>query len=161
VGCRRGPLGCQLPRAVFCQARREAVDQIALFSNTSKLSALENHVAPKAALLLRGSSHQIREGRLITCSGQPLDLNSTGATLPTLRSDIQGLLWTLRRGYNSKCFNILKEAGLYDLEFSFMVRSAERAFANSLNVSTTLWYLYGKFVNLHIEQIDCQVPSVP
>jgi hypothetical protein len=144
VGCRRGPLSCQLPRAVFCQARREAVGQVALFSNTGKLSAFENHVAPKAALILRGSSHQIREGRLVTCSGQPLDLNSSGATLPALRSEIQGLIWTLRRGFNSKCFDILKEAGLYDLEFSFMVRSAERAFANSPNVSTTLLELVRK-----------------
>lgn len=162
MGCRRGPLGCQLPRAVFCRARREAVDQIALFSNTSKLSARQNCVAPKASLLLLGCSHQILEGRLAKCSGEPLDLNSTGAALPALRSEIRGLMWTLRRGYNSTCVKILEEAGLYNSQFSFIVESAERSFANSPHVSRYFGNSTCRnFINLYVEQIDCQGPSLP
>jgi hypothetical protein len=70
-----------------------------------------------------------------------VDLNSTGATLPGLRREIRGLLWTLRRGFNLKSFEILKEGGFYHLEFSLLVESAEQAFAKSSNVSTTPCYL--------------------
>jgi hypothetical protein len=137
VGCRRGPLGHQLPQAVFCPARREGVGHISLFTNTSQLAARKNEVGPGASLVLKKSSHQIRGGRLCTGSGHPVDLNSTGAALSELRREIHGLLWTLRRGFNSKFLEILTEAGLYHLEFSLLVESAERAFANSLHVSTT------------------------